>query len=346
MEIHLLNKKVWQFKFSEFTSLGYLLAISSAALAALIHVLAKPLLESNNGESLGVSPLTMVAVIFLINGLFFTPLTRKQSPLSKIGKKNFLILFLIGIAEASALIIYFFGLKDSTAINASVLSNGEIIFSLVIAITIFKERLTRKEIMPFSMIIIGTILLPIGFDLYNNSMSFSNLVYGNMLILLSGLFYALDINICKYISARLDSKRILQITSFASGIFTLGIMIFFNIPLAFDISKIPSIAVIGIAGTGISTLFFIISLRLIGSVRTVLLYSTGAIFGILFSSIFLTEIIQPLNIFSIILALIGIYILRNRLREKDEEKQSCQSNKKRIGVQNLDTNKKMEERKT
>lgn len=339
----LLYKKLWQFRFSEFPSVGYILAISAAALAALIHVLAKPLLESNNSESLGFSPLTMVAVIFFINGLFFTPLTRKQSPFSKIGKKNFLILFLIGIAEASALIVYFFGLKDSTAINASVLSNGEIIFSLIIAITIFKEKLARKEIMPFFMIIIGTILLPIGFDLYNNSMNFTNLVYGDMLILLSGLFYALDINICKYISTRLDSKRILQITSFASGIFTLGIIVSFNIPLVFDISKIPSIAAIGIVGTGISTLFFIISLRLIGSVRTVLLYSTGAIFGILFSSIFLTETIQPLNIFSIVLALIGIYILRNRLGEKDGEKQSCQSNKKHTGIQNTGANKKIEE---
>jgi len=330
-------------RFKNSRSIGYILAISAAALAALIHVLAKPILETSGTESLGFSPLTMAAVIFFINGLFFTPLTKGQSPLRKIGRKNFLLLLLIGIAEASALITYFFGLKDTTAINASVLSNGEIIFSLIVAITVLKERLARKELIPFSMIIIGTILLPLGYDFYQNSMSFANLVYGDMLILLSGLFYALDINICKYVSGRLDSKRIAQITSFASGAFALAIIVFFNIPLAFDISKLPSIAAIGIAGTGISTLFFIISLRLIGSVRTILLYSTGAIFGILFSSIFLAEVIQPFHIFAIIIALMGIYMLRNKLGGKeDKKKQSWRANKKHNADVNYDTNKRME----
>lgn len=318
MEITIFFKYL---KFPNSKFLGYILAISSAALAALIHVLAKPILDSNIDQSLTVSPIMMAMVIFFINGFFFTPLARKQTPVNKIGRKNLLFLLLIGIAESAALITYFFGLKDSTVVNASVLSNSEIVFSLIIAITVLKERLARKEIIPCFMIVIGTVVLPLGIDFSHNSLNFTNLMFGDVLILLAGVFYALDINICKYVSDKLDSKRIIQITSFASGFFALGIMMLFNIPFDLELSKLPSIATIGIIGTGVSTLFFIISLRLVGSVRTVLLYTTISIFGIIFSIIFLSESIHPFHVISIIIALIGIYFLRNRLGDGENEKE-------------------------
>jgi len=89
----------------------------------------------------------------------------------------------------------------------------------------------------------------------------------------------------------------------------------FNIPLNINLEQLPTVALIAIAGTGISTLFFIISLRLLGTMRTVLLYSTTAIFGIIFSTILLSEEIMLHNIISMILVMSGVYFLRNRLGE-------------------------------
>ncbi|MGH1567214.1 MAG: EamA family transporter [Nitrosopumilus sp.] len=97
--------------------------------------------------------------------------------------KKWLLLFSIGIAEVSALIVYFFGLKDSSAINASIFSNGEIIFSLLIAMMIFKERLQKNELTPSAMIIIGMIVLPIAFNLYENDVRVSSLLIGDILII-------------------------------------------------------------------------------------------------------------------------------------------------------------------
>ncbi|MGI0009784.1 MAG: EamA family transporter [Nitrosopumilaceae archaeon] len=70
---------------------------------------------------------------------------------------------------------------------------------------------------------------------------------------------------------------------------------------------------VGIFGTGLSTYFFIMALRLLGAVRTILLYSSTSIFGMIFAALLLHEVITLQNVFSISLVLGGMYFLRNRL---------------------------------
>ena len=226
-------------------------------------------------------------------------------------------LVLIGIAEVSALMTYFFGLKETTAINSAIMSEGEMIFSLLIAVTVLRERLRRNELTPFAMIIVGMVLIPVGIDLYENGFMLSNIVFGDCLILISGLFYALDINLCKYVAKRLDARRITQLSSLVSGVFAVGLMIMFNIPFNVDWSQVPSIVLLAIIGTGIAAFLFIIALRLIGAIRTLLIFSTSAAFGVIISSIFLGEAITIANVVSITLVMGGIYLLRNRLAEDD-----------------------------
>lgn len=297
-------------------SKGYIFALLAAGLAALMHVAPKPLLESSNGL-LEINPMVLACIIYFMNGLFFTPFSKNSEPCKKIGNKNLFFIILIGLAEVLGLITYFFGLKDSTASNAAILNNSEIIFSIIIAITILRERMKKKEIPAFSIVIIGMVGLPIGFDFYQGGLSFTNLVAGDFLILISGLFFALDINISKYVSDRLDAKRIIQLTSFVGGSFALGLILFFQIPLDVSLSQIPGIVITGIAGTGASTLFFLVALRSIGAVRTTVLYSTSSVFGVILAGIFLSETITPVNIFSVILVLTGTYLLKNRISEED-----------------------------
>ncbi|HSB50407.1 MAG TPA: DMT family transporter, partial [Nitrosopumilaceae archaeon] len=277
-------------------TIGYIVMILSAAFTGLTNAFAKPLIDIEGFSTMEISPITLVALIYLINFFFFTPLAKNSTPLRTIGRRNMFFLTLIGISEVAGLMTYFFGLKESTAINSAIMSEGEMIFSLLIAITILRERLRRKELSPFAMIIVGMVIIPVGFDLYQNGFTMSELVFGDMLILVSGLFYALDINLCKYVSKRFDARRITQITSLVSGVFALGLMLMFNIPFNIDWSQIPSIALLSIIGTGLAAFFFIIALRLIGAVRSLLLYSSSSAFGVIFSSAFLGEAITIANV--------------------------------------------------
>ena len=293
---------------------GYVIILAAAALAALLHVISKPLLDYSGPNIVQINPITLAAIIYIINGLFFTPLTKKNADsVSKIDKKNLFLLTVIGIAEVSAIITYFFGLKESTAVNASILTNGEILFSILVAITVLRERLQKKEAPAFFFIAAGIILLPVGYDLYNNGMVLTDLVFGNLLIILSGVFVAIDINLCRYVSNKIGPKKITQVVSFVGAGFAFGLIVAFQVPFDVSVAHLPGIAIIGIFGTGMATFFFLIALRLIGTVRTVLLYSITSTFGVIFAGILLHESITLQNVFSIVLVSAGLYLLRNRL---------------------------------
>jgi len=304
--------------------LGYVLILISAVLASLVHVLAKPLVDNQVGFE--IHPVALAACIYIINGAFFTPLTRKSKPIASLGRRNLVLLAAIGISEVIALITYFFGLKDSTAANASIFSNGEIVFSLLIVMVIFKENLRKKEIGPFVMMLLGMMVLPVAYDFYSHGMVISEIVIGDILIIASGTFYALDVMLCRYLSDKIDSKRITQITSLVSGTIAVAAMIAFHIPFNMDLLSLGPIALFAIGGTGLATMLFLVSLRLIGGVRTILLFSTNSVLGVVFAALILSETITVMNMISVALTFGGICLLRNRLGGS-EQNESMQKQK-------------------
>src|SRR5215467_733200 len=313
---------------------GYLFVIFAAALTGIIHSLSKPLLsQSTSGTDL--NPLVFALIIYLINGVFFTPIRKDSKSITKIGKRNIAIIAIIGLAEVSGLVAYFFGLRQTTAVNASILTNGEIIFSIVIAFTIFRERLNRRETLPLSAIIVGIIVLPIIYQLIESHLSLTDVLFGNMLVLLSGVFYASDISLCKYVTGRVDPKRITQIVSFVGAAAMIIAMIIFQIPLQVDPRQIPAIILLGLFGTGVATLLFLNGLKLIGTTRTVLLYSTNFIFGVIFAAIFLHESITVMNFVSILLATLGIILLRGRLGAMEDNTNPIQKGSVKGSFQTL-----------
>lgn len=317
---------------------GYTIILSAAALAALLHTISKPLLDSSISGITEINPITLAAIMFLFNGLFFTPIKRKTESKGALGRKNIFILVVLGILEISAIITYFFGLKDSTAVNASILTNGEILFAILIAVMIYRDRIEKKEMPPFSMIITGIILLPIGYDLYRTGLVVTDLVFGNLLLILSGVFVALDINLCRYITDKIGPKKITQWVSFIGSGFAFLLILIFQIPFNIDPQQLPSIAIIGLFGTGMTTFLFLISLRLIGTVRSILLFSTTSVFGVIFASIFLQESITLTNVTSIILVSAGLYMLRNRLGKNEISHKTKYSKPKNLGFNKLCSN--------
>ncbi|KAF6245108.1 EamA family transporter [Nitrosopumilus sp. b2] len=304
--------------------LGYYFIIIAAALSSLVHVVSKPMLEIGE-SSIGINPIVMTFLVYMICGAFFTPIARKTDSVSKFSRKDILFMGLIGLSEVAALATYFFGLQNSTAVNASIFSNSEIVFSLIIAMVVFKERLNIKECIPFSMIIIGMMVIPILNNIVENGMNIHNIMTGDLLIIISGFLYGIDITICKYIGDKYDSRRVTQITSFACAGIALLFIAILQIPMDFEISHLPNIAIIAILGTGMSTLLFLAGLKKIGAVRSVLLYSTTSVFGIIFAGIFLSEEITSMDMVSLSITLIGIFMLRNKLAESESDEQTAKS---------------------
>jgi len=132
---------------------------------------------------------------------------------------------------------------------------------------IFQEKIRKNELAPFLMMIIGMIILTVTYDLYKNDLNVSSLLLRDILIILSGLFYVVDVNLSKYVSNKIDAKRITQMTSFVSGIFALLIIVILGIPFNFSLDFILPISFLAFVGTKIVTLFFVIVLKLLGGVK-------------------------------------------------------------------------------
>jgi len=320
---HKFNKvtRLLHQKFSLKTTkwLGVILAVLAALFAGTINVVGKTLVDPQYTEIDALNPLNLALILGLVTGLFFTPLSKNKTSPRKLGRKTLIFIILLGITDVIAVTTNFFGLIHTSAVNASLISNAEIILVVLIAVAIFHERLHKHEIIPVSLILSGAVLLPLGADLHGNNFSFDNIVFGDFIILLAAVFYAVDISIARYVSKRAPAARISQLSAFAGVPFALILIIIFQIPFDISIQHMPSILFIGIFVTGLAYYFFIIALRLIGAIRTILIYSTTTIFGVLFAGIFLGEVITVFDIGSLAIVGAGIYLLRNKLAKMEDE---------------------------
>ena len=101
--------------------------------------------------------------------------------------------------------------------------------------------------------------------------------------------------------------------SCTGAVMALSLMLLFQIPFDISLEELSIMSFVGFLGIGVTMMFFVIALRLLGAVRTVLIYSTTTVFSIVYSVSILSETITILNIASIGSVLLGLIILRNRV---------------------------------
>lgn len=296
------------------TTIGFSAALLSAAFSALPDVITKPIVDPSAEGIFPTDPILVVLIMYLITGLFFTPLTKLQKkPNDVIKKTSWIALVVYGVASACSTIAFSFGLQETSATNASILANSETVFTVLIGIIVYKEYLAKKEISPFSLIVMGAILLPIGSDIYEQKFEFSKFVFGDIMILISGLIYGA----CPFISKHangVSTTKVVQVMSLSGACFCVGLLIFFKTPLVIDMTDFSLLSFVGVAGIGGSVLFYVLSARLIGAVRSILIFSSTSVFGIVYSWIYLLETIDVFIISSLILTITGLYLLnRNRV---------------------------------
>jgi drug/metabolite transporter (DMT)-like permease len=130
---------------------GYVSAVISAILFGVSSTLNKIALENTN-------PTVIAGIIYFVAGIFLfaiylSPLHKKiltkldtSETETKITKKDYRILTLVIICGSiTAPLLLLNGLNQTTAINASLLLNGEALFTVLIAFIFLKERCSKRE---------------------------------------------------------------------------------------------------------------------------------------------------------------------------------------------------------
>ena len=283
--------------------LGYLFAVLAAVMFGSVSTVAKPLVST-------VNPLLLSSVIYLVAAATLTPLAHKQS--FPAGKKNYLLILAISVCGAIiAPSLFFVGLTHASASDAALIANGEVFFSVLLAIVFFKERLGKTGYIAASLILAGMIIVTT--DLNFSDFTLQQLHYQDMLLVLSMLFWGIDNNLSRILAEKINVAKIAQIKSAIGGTVLFAIAVFgFGVPINIQLSQIPPILVLGVIGFAASLYFFMHSLRRISTVRTVLIFSMSSIFGLVAASVFLQEQISWYQILAAGIMISGVYLMNRK----------------------------------
>ena len=280
--------------------LGYVSAVVAAVLFGSVSTVAKPALAS-------IHPVLLASFVYLLASLVATPLLIKKKNYSITTKDKGL---LVAIAVSGAVIgplMFFAGLEESLAADSALLLNGEMIFSVFLATLLFREKISTAGYLAVVLVIAGIIVVTTDMELSSSAFDVQNT--GNLLIIGATLFWALDNNLSKILSKRMDIARIVQLKSLIGGSILLVLVFILQIPISVDTEHIPNILLLGIAGFGASIFFFLHALKRIGTVKTVMIFATSSVFGLIFAAMFLQEEVSLFQIIAMIIIICGIYML-------------------------------------
>jgi drug/metabolite transporter (DMT)-like permease len=294
-------------------AIGFTAAIIAAALFGSVSTIAKPVLAT-------VDSFLLSSLVYLISAMFFSAvivLTNNTASASSSSLQNYasfskrrhyvLVVTTSIIGAAIAPAMFFFGLRQTTASDTSLLANGETIFSIIMAILFFKEKLKPLGYMAVLMVLAGLVVVTTNLQFHSSLFEINS---GNMLVLGATALWGLDNNICRFIIYRMGIARLVQVKSVIGG----GTLLIFaafvlHVPLNISVVAIPQIVVLGAVGFGTSLYFFLISMKRIGIVRSVLVLSLSSVFGLVFASSLLAELISVHQIIAIVVMIAGIYLI-------------------------------------
>ena len=278
---------------------GYSCAIFAAAFFGSVSTVSKPVLAT-------VNPVLLSSLVYIRSGLTFTPIAQKTER-TKVSKKYYyLVLITATIGAAAAPIMFFTGLKLTTAADTALLSNGETVFSILFALLFFKEKLKRVGYGAVALILVGVFIVTTNFHFDSSLMQFNS---GNILVIAATVLWGLDNNISKIITRHMHISRLVQLKSLIGGSISLLVVLLMGIPFNVQQTQIIPIVLVGVFGFAISLYLYLHSIKRIGVVKASSLLSLSAVFGLFFAIVLLHEHIGIYQLIALIIMVTGVYFM-------------------------------------
>ena len=278
---------------------GIAFAILAAALYSINAPFSKILLE--------FIPPTLMAGFLYVGagiGIAFIALIRKikkyETKELKLTKSELPYTIAMIILDIAAPICLLFGLNATTAANASLLNNFEIVATAIIALMVFKEKISPR--LWFGILFITLSCGILSFEDVS-SLHFS---YGSLFVLLSAICWGFENNCTRKISSK-DPLQIVLLKGIFSGIGSLIIGLYMGERTA-SLWSIFAVLCIGFIAYGLSIYFYVYAQRLLGAARTSAYYAVAPFIATILSLIILREIPDITYNFALVLMIIGAWL--------------------------------------
>jgi drug/metabolite transporter (DMT)-like permease len=270
-----------------------------------------------------VDPIVLSAIVYPISFAALIPITKSSFKIE--NKEDFLDILVISIlGGVLAPILLFYGLERIDASEAVILTNAQIIFTVLLSSLFFGEK--PNGIIGYSGIIIVFVGLFVATTELDTSGSLFKYEPGKIMIVGAMLVWAIDNNI----SRRLTKRSTIWPAKIAMLKFLIGGIILFGIAtIAVEESSssfssrlqiidsllfikpsewliIIAVSLFGFAG---ALSLLLESLKRIGTIRTMMIFSLTPIFGIVAANIVHAESISILEAIATGIIIIGIIMV-------------------------------------
>lgn len=263
------------------TKKGIVLALLAAALYALNAPASKILLNY-------VPPTLMAGFLYIGAGLGMVVIAlfrkkhnieKTEARLTKSELPYTVAMILLDIAAPICLMI---GLNSTTAANASLLNNFEIVATSIIAFVIFNEKISLRLWLGIFSVTLSCLILSFE-DV--SSLTFS---YGSLFVLLAALLWGFENNCTRKISSK-DPLQIVLLKGIFSGLGSVIIGVLIGARITSFVTLIP-VCILGFVAYGLSIYFYVYAQRLLGAARTGAYYAIAPFIAAIFSLIIFFEI--------------------------------------------------------
>ena len=278
---------------------GIFLAVLAAALYAINSPLSKILLD--------YMPSTLMAGFLYIGaglGMGIIAVVRKcnkkaktEAKLTKAELPFTIVMILLDIAAPICLLI---GLQATTAASASLLNNFEIVATAIIALMVFKEKISPRLWCGILFVTLSCLVLSFE-DV--SSLRFS---YGSLFILLACVCWGLENNCTRKISSK-DPLQIVLLKGIFSGLGSviIGLCIGERITVIWSVFAVLGV---GFVAYGLSIFFYVYAQRLLGAARTSAYYAIAPFIGTLLSLAIFRELPKHTYFLALGLMIVGAWL--------------------------------------
>ena len=258
--------------------------ILSAILAAALYALCAPLSKLLLAQ---VPPSMMAAFLYLGAGLGMLCMGLVRRAAGHPSREQRLtrreLPYTIGmiLLDIAAPILLMWGVRLSSPESASLLNNFEIVATSLIALLIFRERISRQLWAAIGLIVVASVLLCV------QSGAGLQLSVGSVLVLLASSCWGLENNCTRMLSGS-DPQQIVIVKGLGSGAGALIVALLcgeaFPAP-----AFIPAALLLGFVSYGLSIFFYVYAQRYLGAAKTSAYYAIAPFIGVLLSLLIFRE---------------------------------------------------------
>jgi drug/metabolite transporter (DMT)-like permease len=255
------------------------------------------------------SPALFLFYRFLIASAIFLPIFLIHRSRNRHKINHFQTMLLALLSGPICLMLSFYGLSKTSAIEGSILGSTGPLLTVLLCIVFLKEKVKSKELKGLGLALLGTLIIVLE-PLITGHNHVSLSVQGNLLIILGNSIWSVFILFSKKVKT--DSIYL----SFYSFVMSIPFFYFLTTSqqtsLALNPQALPSIIYMAIGGSVIGFWAYQEGQKRIEASEAVIFTYLNPVFAIPISILWLKEAFSPVAIAATILIIVGVFISEKR----------------------------------